>query len=500
MMAPDTEANGSQASVHLVTPDEDPSHNRFAIFSPRWAAGERWWQRSNYSGALLFNTAAFILPALYSTLVKIWIAKIDSSLVVTTDVYTYINTVAEVINEGLPRAVWVTIADTEARSLKGRLGLAHSLIVFQALLGLLMSVIFVAAARHFALAFVPRDVRAASITYIRVSAFSALSSAVEVAVSNATRALDNPDVPLFISSVKVAINISLDLVIISTFHVGNWTPDINIQAAIRLTCDMAAAISGLLYFLFTVSFRRNADAPTLQGFLVLLKPGSITFIESALRNALYLWLVSGVVSMSADYATAWGVFSTIRWGLIMVPVQAAEATTLTFVGHAWGLLKQRPCPPRWSWTSLYVVVRPALLSATIILAIEIPLLIFMSLYGCESFALWLSNSQHVSDIVGHMWRTIDWCYILYSISIQFAAILLATRTSWYLAQSLISNIFYVLPWAIVCQVINLDPDNAWTYHGLVFGGSLVFSFAEILIVVSIWAWGLLKGKLRLDAL
>ena len=92
------------------------------------------------------------------------------------------------------------------------------------------------------------------------------------------------------------------------------------------------------------------------------------------------------------------------------------------------------------------------------------------------------------------------CYILYGLSIQFAAILLATRTPWYLAQSLISNIFYVLPWAIVCQVIDLNSDNAWKYHSLVFGGSLMFSFVNILVVVSFWAWGLLEGKLRLDAL
>jgi Na+-driven multidrug efflux pump len=100
--------------------------------------------------------------------------------------------VAEVINEGLPRAVWVTIADKDARSLKARLGLAYTLIVFQAILGLLMSIIFVGAARQFSSTFVPHDVREASITYIRISAFSALSSAVEVAVSNATRALEKP--------------------------------------------------------------------------------------------------------------------------------------------------------------------------------------------------------------------------------------------------------------------------------------------------------------------
>jgi Na+-driven multidrug efflux pump len=318
---------------------------------------------SSYLGALLFNAGAFILPALYGTLVKLWIANINSSLVVTTDVYTYIGTVAEVLNEGLPRAVWVTIADKEARSFEARLELAHTLVVFQAVLGLIMSIAFAGAARQFSATFVPHDVREASITYVRISAFSALSSAIEVAVSNATRALDKPDVPLFISSVKVGLNIILDLLFISKFHVGSWSPDINMQATIRLSCDMAAALAGLSYFFITTTIRRRredpdwwSEPPTLSAFLVLLKPGSITFIESAVRNALYLWLVARVIAMSADYATAWGVFSTIRWGLIMVPVQALEATTLAFVGHAWGQLKQRTEHGRWSWTSLFSTI------------------------------------------------------------------------------------------------------------------------------------------------
>lgn len=450
-------------------------------------------------GALLFNTAAFILPAIYGTLVKIWVANIDVTLVVTTDVYTYIGTVAEVINEGLPRAVWSTIADQGARSFGARLGLAHTLVVFQAVVGAILSITFVGAARAFSSKFVPHDVVEASITYVRISAFSALSSAVEVAVSNATRALDKPDVPLLISSIKVGVNILLDLLLISKFHVGPWKPSVNMQAGIRLICDMVAACSGVLYFIITTSRRAKAEAPSLRGFLVLFKPGSLTFIESAIRNTLYLWLVSGVVAMSADYATAWGIFSTIRWGLIMVPVQATEASTLTFVGHEWGQLKQRAGAGQWSWMSLYLVIRPAFLSVIIVLIFEIPLLIFMSLYGCESFAFWLSHSEPVSKIAAHMWHTIDWCYILYAISAQLTAILLATRTSWYLTQSLISNFCYVLPWAIVCQTINLDQSNAWTYHSLVFGGSLVFTFVEMLIIGSVWVWRFLRGSLSVDA-
>ena len=47
-----------------------------------------WWSRNTYTGAVLFNAATFLLPAVYGTLAKLWIAKIDSSMVATTDVYT----------------------------------------------------------------------------------------------------------------------------------------------------------------------------------------------------------------------------------------------------------------------------------------------------------------------------------------------------------------------------------------------------------------------------
>ncbi|EKV13841.1 hypothetical protein PDIG_35850 [Penicillium digitatum PHI26] len=221
------------AEVHAVT-DLDDEHTHDSLLSLRWTVESGWWRRS-------------------STLVKIWIANIDSTLVVTTDVYTYIGTVAEVLNECLPRAVWVTIADQVTRSYESRLELAHTLVAFQTVLGLIMSIILTSAAKAFTATFIPREARKASITYVQISAFSALSSAIEVAVSNATRALDKPDVPLVISSVKTVVNIILDLLIISEFHVGGWSPNINMQAAIRLSCDMVAALTGLAYFIQTIN-------------------------------------------------------------------------------------------------------------------------------------------------------------------------------------------------------------------------------------------------------
>lgn len=90
------------------------------------------------------------------------------------------------------------------------------------------------------------------------------------------------------------------------------------------------------------------------------------------------------------------------------------------------------------------------------------------------------------------------CYIFYGLSTQLATVLLATRPKWYLYQSLVSNFLYVLPWAVVCQVAYLNAEDAWTYHSLVFGGSLVFSFFDILLFLVLWTWRLCKGRMRLE--
>lgn len=302
-----------------------------------------------YQGSLIFNFCAFLLPALYSTLSKLWIANIDPTQVVTTDVYTYIGTVANVLNDGLPRAAWLIIGDKATRTISSRLGLSYTLILFQTVLGTIMTIVFIAASNQLAAAFVPAQVREASITYVRISSVSALSSAMQVAVSDCTRALDNPDVPLLISSISFVINIILDLLIISKFHVGSWTPTINDQALIRLACDMSSALAGFFYFIYiaTKMHRKSSEGsneqvrPGIRAFKVLARPSVYTFTESAIRNSLYLWLVSRIISLGENYGTAWGVFNTIRWGLVMVPVQALEASTLAFVGHNWGQWRSR---------------------------------------------------------------------------------------------------------------------------------------------------------------
>lgn len=107
-----------------------------------------------------------------------------------------------------------------------------------------------------------------------------------------------------------------------------------------------------------------------------------------------------------------------------------------------------------------VIAKPELISCVIALAVEVPICLFLSFYGAERFALYLSASSSVAKITSHMWRTIDWCYIFYALSTQLATILLASRPRWYLYQSLVSNLCWVLPWAIAVTRIGITPEDA----------------------------------------
>jgi len=91
----------------------------------------------------------------------------------------------------------------------------------------------------------------------------------------------------------------------------------------------------------------------------------------------------------------------------------------------------------------------------------------------------------------------DWCYIFYGISSQLAAILIATTPRFFFAQSLVANILWMLPWAIVCSKITMSEDNAWTYHGIAVGGSLLANFVTVLMTCVLWAWMLTRGWVSL---
>ncbi|KXS20257.1 hypothetical protein M427DRAFT_405693 [Gonapodya prolifera JEL478] len=280
-----------------------------------------------------------------------------------------------------------------------------------------------------------------------------------------------------------------------------------------------------------------------EEFKDFVKPGFIFFVESAVRNALYLWLITGIVALacvphklrhltrgssspsavlrSNVYATAWGVFNTIRWGIVMVPSNALEASSSTFVGHAWstfqtnhvsvkdvpGTSSVEPLVPsaisgepqtdssrdetslyRITYQSLWLVVKYAFYSGCIVLVTELVLLAVMSAGVAKQFALYLSGDSDAATLTATMWRAMDWCHILFVVSVQMATILLASKPIIYLFTSLMCNICWVMPWCIAVPHLNLTPESALPYHAIIFGGSLVVGFVFTVVSLGVWVW------------
>lgn len=112
----------------------------------------------------------------------------------------------------------------------------------------------------------------------------------------------------------------------------------------------------------------------------------------------------------------------------MVPVQALEATSLAFVGHAWGAWRARGenatrrdmlgefsfCPFQDArllarekalvLTDWLELMGPVLQSCSIALLFEVPLCVFLARWGARRFAYYLSGTEDVSRITEKMWR------------------------------------------------------------------------------------------------
>lgn len=153
-------------------PHEEPKNEEPNLAVREHSKWRLFLTRDVYWGALLFNIGVYFIPVLYSTLSKVpflpsqteplikppflifyplqlWIANIDSSMVATTDAYTYVSILAEVINEGLPRAAYMVIGDKIRQSDAKRVKQIHSLLAFQMLMGLIVSVIILGCAPYF---------------------------------------------------------------------------------------------------------------------------------------------------------------------------------------------------------------------------------------------------------------------------------------------------------------------------------------------------------------
>jgi hypothetical protein len=54
----------------------------------------------------------------------------------------------------------------------------------------------------------------------------------------------------------------------------------------------------------------------------------------------------------------------------------------------------------------------------------------------------------------------------------------------------------MLPWAIFVTTTTFPQSSSWTYYAINIGGANVFDFFDVSLAVTVWAWTLMKGKIK----
>ena len=129
-------------------------------------------------------------------------------------------------------------------------------------------------------------------------------------------------------------------------------------------------------------------------------------------------------------------------------------------------------------------------------------------------ARWLTGGERVATLTIKMWhvsgdrrrrsriaslQTLNWFYALCAIGKQVGSLLLVTTPRFFFYQSIITNIFWLLPWAIAFTKLQLeaaDERRALTLHAALFGGALTLSFIVTSAAAVIWTLRLKKRLIR----
>jgi hypothetical protein len=57
----------------------------------------------------------------------------------------------------------------------------------------------------------------------------------------------------------------------------------------------------------------------------------------------------------------------------------------------------------------------------------------------------------------------------------------------------------MFPWAVAMTVKHFSEAEAWKLYAIIFGGALVFDFFNVGLILGIWSWMLLQGRVKVRA-
>ncbi len=260
-----------------------------------------------------------LCPTLYTTLRTFFLGQLPGDWAYSiAGQLSWVNLLYEVINEAIVLPLYFflgkAVADKDEYTNRVRSGLLVSLGIYTVCSVLVMTFV------HPLLSFmaVSQDIISESASYIRIECIANIFGILYSFICVALISIGKDGLVYAITAAKLVLSLILDTLLVSSLPVSlkcgvNGIGISNIISNLILFVVAAVLISRCGYHIFE---RKKLSFAWMKDFL---RVGSISGLESFVRNIAYMLMVSRMVNMVGEQGTYW-VANNFIWGWMLLPV------------------------------------------------------------------------------------------------------------------------------------------------------------------------------------
>ena len=260
-----------------------------------------------------------LCPTLYTTLRTFFLGQLPGDWAYSiAGQLSWVNLLYEVINEAIVLPLYFflgkAVADKDEYTNRVRSGLLVSLGIYTVCSVLVMTFV------HPLLSFmaVSQDIISESASYIRIECIANIFGILYSFICVALITIGKDRLVYAITAAKLVLSLILDTLLVSSLPVSlkcgvNGIGISNIISNLILFVVAAVLISRCGYHIFE---RKKLSFAWMKDFL---RVGSISGLESFVRNIAYMLMVSRMVNMVGEQGTYW-VANNFIWGWMLLPV------------------------------------------------------------------------------------------------------------------------------------------------------------------------------------
>ncbi|NLP22581.1 MAG: MATE family efflux transporter [Erysipelotrichaceae bacterium] len=213
----------------------------------------------------------------------------------------------------------------------------HTALSFGVIFGLIISIVmFIFSEKILIFLQVPSEILDDSTTYLRILYVGFVSSLVFNMGSGILRAVGDTKRPLYFLIIAVIVNIILDIVFVTVFHLGVF--GVGVSVIIAQTVSALLVLNALINteFEYKVNIKKmKIDPQILKNILIIGIPAGIQASLFAISN---LTVQSSVNYLGADYVAAWTALSKID-SVYWMTIASFGISITTFVAQNFGARK-----------------------------------------------------------------------------------------------------------------------------------------------------------------